>query len=98
MAFIDTTYAVARQAGGLEGHPKGIRALHKHLFLVLFAGKEYEKIEILGRPSRPKPHHRVSRVIEKKGRLPCGKRPFDVVELRRIELLTSTLPVLRSPS
>ncbi len=36
--------------------------------------------------------------INKKTRLSCDKRVFNLVELSGIEPLTSTLPVLRSPS
>jgi hypothetical protein len=55
----NTTYAVARQAGGLEG----LRPSKNPSFLVVFAGfagKYHQKIELLGRRNRPKLHHRVS--------------------------------------
>jgi hypothetical protein len=48
------SYAVARQAGGVEGR----RPSKNHPFLVLFAGlagKEHEKKEISGRLAAPNP-------------------------------------------
>jgi hypothetical protein len=49
------------------------RPAKNHSFLVVFAGfagKYHEKMEILGRLRRPKPHHRVSRVKKKSTMLP----------------------------
>jgi hypothetical protein len=57
----DTSYAVARHAGGLEG----LRPSKNYSSLVVlagFAGKNHQRIEILGRLCLPKLLHRVRRV------------------------------------
>jgi hypothetical protein len=60
-AIMYTTYAVARQAGGLEGKPSKI------LYFLAHCGGEAaavsQKGEILGRRSLLKPLHRVSRIM-----------------------------------